>query len=76
MKLVEIRDAVKARRRVYRVIWPHHATWAYDPLADLVFVDRPTHLWFWSTIIQEATLPGIPAGLTVRDLDADDWEIL
>lgn len=75
--LRDLRRAFKDGRTLYRENWPQYAGWYYDPTASLNFISREVHREFWFvTMADSAMLPGIPAGLTVADINADDWKVL
>lgn len=76
MNLIQLRHELRTGKRMYRKAWPAYAGWSYSPTEPLTFIDRTTHHWFWTHVMQDAVMPGVPAGLKAEDVRADDWVML
>lgn len=76
MRLIDLRDRIKAGARIYRRAWPSYAAWQHKPEDGTRYYGRADAEYFWREVMQEPVQSGIPAGLYPEDLRADDWEVL
>jgi len=76
MLLIELRDDIKAGKRLYRKAWPAYAAWTYRAGDPLHFIDRRTHVHFWTVVMCEDHRAGLPGPLERADVYADDWDRL